>query len=181
MNIYYEFFSSFQHRTCTWTEGLFFSGVPDTTSCRCSDFFWDIFLHFPWTFTQTWAFFFFWVFCTLYHADAPVFFGTLTQTLGLLFSGFCTCCRCSGNSAFLWDIYLNTGVVFFGFFEHYIMQMLWTVLGHLLRLQGCFFWAFRTSPGHVPHFFMAVTHYLGYYPWNYLSTSCRCSRFSWNI
>ena len=118
---------------------------------------------------------FFWVFCTLYHADAPVFFGTLTQTLGLLFSGFCTCCRCSGNSAILWDIYLNTGVVFFAFFEHYIMQMLRTVLGHLLRLQGCFFWAFCTSPGHVPHFFMAVTHYLGYYPWNYLSTSCRCS------
>ena len=118
---------------------------------------------------------FFWVFCTLYHTDAPVFFGTLTQTLGLLFLGFCTCCRCSGNSAFFWDIYLDMGVVFFGFFKHYIMQILWILLGHLLRHQGCFFWVFCTSPGHVTHFYMAVTHYLGYYPWHYLSTSCRCS------
>ena len=38
------------------------------------------------------------------------------------------------------------------------MQMLWTFSGHLLRHQGYFFWVFRTSPGHVPHFYMPVTH-----------------------
>ena len=27
----------------------------------------------------------------------------------------CTSCRCSGNSAFSWDIYLDTGFFFFGF------------------------------------------------------------------
>ena len=37
---------------------VFISGFPGTTSCRCSNLFWDIFPHFPPTFTQTWMLFF---------------------------------------------------------------------------------------------------------------------------
>ena len=97
------------------------------TSCRCSGnsaFSWDIYLDM--------GFFFFWVFCTLHHADAPVFLGTFTQTPGLFVSGFCTACRCSGNSTFSWDIYLDMSIVFFQ--------------------------VFHTAPGLVLHFYMCATY-----------------------
>ena len=188
------FFLSFQHRTCTWTEGLFFSGFPDTTSSRCSDFFWDIFLHFPWTFTQTMAFFFF---------------------LGFLHTISCRCSR------FFWDIDPDTRVAFFRFL--YMLQMLWKFrifMGHLPQHRGCFFRVFWTlhhadapdcpgtftqTPGlfflgfpHIPRtctpflhgcdtLFRILPMKLFVYIMqmlrcrHYLCTSCRCSRFSWDI
>ena len=109
------------------------------------------------TFTWTWGWFFR-VFGTLHHADALGFLRTFTRTLGVVFFGFCTSCRCSGNSAFSWAIYPDTGVVIFGFSTHYIMQMLWNFLGHLPGHQGCFFGVFRTVLRHVLHFYLHVTY-----------------------
>ena len=95
---------------------VFFSDFPDTTSCRCSGFFQDIFLHCP---------------------------GTFTWTPGLLFLGFSRFCRCSGNSTFSWDIYLDMGL-FFSSFPDNIMQMPQLFSGHIHRHRGCFFRVFHT-------------------------------------
>ena len=98
------------------------------------------------------------------------FLGHLPGHCGLFLSGFCTSCRCSGNSAFSWAIYPDTGVVIFrfsahyimqmfqfflrhlhghgaffsGFSAHYIMQMFRFFSGHLHRHRGCFFQVFHT-------------------------------------
>ena len=101
-------------------------------------------------------------------ADAPVCLGSFTQTAWLLFSGFCTSRRCSRNSTSSWyiyldkgvvlflgfphttsprgsslsqDIYMDMGLISFGFSAHYIMQMLRFCSGHLPR-QGLFFFGF---------------------------------------
>ena len=63
------------------------------------------------------------------------------DTGGCFFSAFCTSCRCSGNSAFSWAIYPDTGVVIFGFSAHYIMQMFQFFLRHL-HGHGVFFSGF---------------------------------------
>ena len=88
--------------------GLFFSGFPDTTSCRCSSFSWDIYPDtmvvfsgcctscrcpgnsaFSWDIYTGMGVVFFRVFQTLHHADTLVFLRTFTQTQGLFFfSGF---------------------------------------------------------------------------------------------
>ena len=116
--------------TFIWTQGLFFSGFLHTASSTCSSFAWDIYLD-----TGVG---FFGFFRTLCHPDAPAFLGTFTQTWGLFFSGFphTTSSSCSG---FAQHIYPDTGVGFFGFSAHYIMQMLQPFLGHLPGDGGCFF------------------------------------------
>ena len=97
----------------------------------------------------------------------------------------CTSCRCSGNSAFSWDIYLDTGFFFFGFpnttswrcsgfswdiYPHtrivcfrfsYSLQMLWKFrifLGHLPGHGGCFL-------GLSEHYIMQMLQFfLGHLP-----------------
>ena len=134
------------------------------TSYRCSKnstFSWDIYPD---------TGFFFWVFRTLHHADAPDFLGTFTQTQGLFFSVilYTTSSSCSSIS---WDIYTDLGVVFFRVFRtlhhpdapvslgtftwtwwfffsglsaHYIMQMLQFCLEHLPGHGTWFFRDFHT-------------------------------------
>ena len=127
------------------------------------------------------GFFSFQVFRTLHHANAPVLLGTFTWTWGLVFSGFLhtTSSRCS---SFSWDIYMDMGVVFLWVFR---------TLHHADALD--FLWTFTWTPGlffgGFPHSTETCTSFLPVcdifvydtYPWNYLSTSCRCSGFSQDI
>ena len=83
--------------------GFLPSGFPHTTSCRCSEFSWDIY---PDT-----GVVFFQLFRTLHHPAAPAFLGTFTQTWELFFSGF-PHTTSSSCSSFSWDIYTDM-VVFF--------------------------------------------------------------------
>ena len=64
---------------------------------------------------------FFQVLCTLHHPGAPAFLGTFTWTWGLFFSDFLHTAS-SNCSGFAQDIYLDTGVVFFRFSAHCIIQ-----------------------------------------------------------
>ena len=140
-------------------------------------------LDFPETFTQTWGCFF-WV--LVHPEDAPEiphFPGTFTQTQGFFLSGFphITLCRCSG---FSWDIYPGTGVVFFfSYSAHYIMQLLQLFLGHLHR-PGSFFFGFSA------HYIIQMLQFLlghlhehgGFFSLGFPhTTSCRCSKFAWDI
>ena len=154
--------------TFTQTQGLLFSGFPHTTSCRCSSFSWDIYTHMgvissrfsAHYIMQMLRFFsgllpghggcFFRVFRTLHHAVAPVFLGTFSAffsdiylDMGVVFFGFCAY-YIMQMLRFLWDIYTHMGVIYFGFSAHYIMQMLQFCSGYLLRHRGYFFRVFRT-------------------------------------
>ena len=107
---------------------------------------------FPGTFTQTWGCFFWVLVHPEYAPEIPHFPGTFTQThfpgtftltQGFFLSGFphTTSSRCSG---FSWDIYPDTGVVFFGYAAHYIIQLLQLFLEHLHGRGSCFFQVFHT-------------------------------------
>ena len=238
--------------TFTWTQGLFFSGFPHTTSSRCSGFAGDIYLdrgcffqvfhalHHPvapvllgtFTRTQEWLFLgfphttssrcssfswdiypdmgvvFFRVFCTLHHPVALVLLRTFIQTQGLFFSGFphTASSSCSG---FAKDIYLDTGVVSFGFSTHCIIQLLRFCSGHLSGHRGCFFgfsahciiqllqFCLGRLPGHRSGFFWVfctLRHpdapaFLGTFKWTWglffsgfpHTTSFSRSDFAWDI
>ena len=137
---------------CPGQQGLFLSGFLDTTSCRCSGVSQDIYPDTKGCFFRVFV----------HPADAqeiPHFPGPLTQTQGLLFSGFphTTSCRCSN---FSWDIYMDMGFFFSGFSAHYIMQMLWFFSGHLHRHRGCFLSGFPHSWNfwyHCSQVFLSLT------------------------
>ena len=130
------------------------------TSCRCSGnsaFSWDIYLDTGFSFL---------VFQTLHHGDALAFLGTFTHTPGLFVSGFCTA----------------YGGCFLGLSKHYIMQMIRFFWGHWPGHQCCFLSGFPHSPGTCASFLHVCNIFIwDIDPWNYLCTSCRCSRFSWDI
>ena len=141
--------------------GCFFWGFPHTTSSSCSSLAQDIYLD---------RGCFFRVFRTLHHPVALVFLGTLIQIQRLFFIGFSAHCIiqllrfCLGNlsgpqrlfflgfphttssscSGFARDIYLDTGVVFFGSSAHCIIQLLLFCSGNLSGHRGCFFQVFCT-------------------------------------
>ena len=155
-------------------QGLFCSGFPHTTSSSCSGFARDIYPDTGVVFFGLYAHYiiqmlqpflghlprhggcFFRVFRTLDHPVAPVLLGTFIRTQGLFFSGFphTASSSCSGFSR---DIYPDTGVVFFGFSAHCIIQLLQFCSGHL--------------PGHRSGFFSGFLH----------TASSSCSSFAWDI
>ena len=108
---------------------------------------------------------------------------TFTWTWGCFFLGFGTSWRCSRNSTFSQDIYPDAGVFSFGYYAHYIMQMLQIFLGHLPRHRGCFFRLFHTlhHPA-APAFLGTFTQTWELFFLGFLhTTSCRCASFSWDI
>ena len=124
-------------RTFTRTQGSFLSGFPHTTSSRCSGISWDLYMDMGVVFFGVYAHYiiqflqscsghlpgqglFFRVFRTLHHPVTPVSLGIFTQTQEFAFSGF-THTASSSRSGFAQDIYLETGVGFFGFSAHYII------------------------------------------------------------